>query len=72
MHSPSIDTYEDCQALCASVPACLQFSWRDNRCFTNNTPRLGQSSKGVKSGWIMRRVDAQLAAAPTCKKPDFG
>lgn len=72
IHSPSIDTWEDCQALCASVPACLQYSWRGKRCFTNKSPRLGQGHADARSGWVVRRINGLVAAAPKCKKPDFG
>ncbi|ODM18527.1 hypothetical protein SI65_06399 [Aspergillus cristatus] len=71
-HSVAIDTYEDCQALCATAPQCAQFTFRAGRCYTNKTPKMGHSSADASSGWIMKRVDAMLASAPKCRRPDFG
>lgn len=71
-HSVSVDTYEDCQALCATSPQCLQFTFRAGRCFTGKTPKLGGDSRDASSGWMMKRVDNLLKKAPKCKKPEFG
>ncbi|PYH93408.1 hypothetical protein BO71DRAFT_484596 [Aspergillus ellipticus CBS 707.79] len=69
---PTINTFHECQILCAGSRHCAQFVIRDGICFTGETPRLGVSNPAVRSGWVLSNIDRMIDKAPRCSRPDFG
>lgn len=65
--------FEDCEAICDSIPDCVQFALKSGRCFTGNRPRLGVSVRAddVQSGWMLGRIQKVVDEARVCKQPDF-
>jgi hypothetical protein len=55
-----------CRLFCENDQECLQYSVREGHCYTFNLPRLGKPTIGVKSGWLVDRVEKMRAAIPVC------
>ena len=55
-----------CRLLCSNDQGCLQFSIREGHCYTFHLPRLGKPAVGVRSGWLVDRVENMRTAMPEC------
>ncbi|KAI1265023.1 glycosyltransferase family 31 protein [Xylariaceae sp. FL1019] len=62
-------TFEECHQICEEASDCKQFSLSDTTCKTSEVVKLGKnqtseqsSAQPVRSGWIMRRVEALMGA----------
>ncbi|KAJ5306341.1 hypothetical protein N7508_005356 [Penicillium antarcticum] len=72
---PFAKTFEDCREVCEVSKACMQFSFRDQKCFTASRPRLGNSaavSADSTSGWIVPRIKGLMEKTGYCRNPEFG
>ncbi|OJJ44236.1 hypothetical protein ASPZODRAFT_153721 [Penicilliopsis zonata CBS 506.65] len=69
---PTINTFDACADFCAQNPSCVQFSLRDDRCFTSATPKLGSPHDSARSGWILDSIQKMIEMAGICPEPDFG
>lgn len=71
---PFAQTVEDCRLLCETHKSCVQYAFREDKCFTSPNPRLGHavSSGDVTSGWITSRIRGMVEKSGLCPKPDFG
>ncbi|KAL4897536.1 hypothetical protein BDV59DRAFT_45972 [Aspergillus ambiguus] len=67
-----VSSFHECQSTCANTADCTQFVFRDDQCFTGKTPRLGVRRPGVRSGWVIRRVENMMNHAPTCSRTEWG
>ncbi|KAG2413931.1 hypothetical protein HFD88_003122 [Aspergillus terreus] len=67
-----VSSFHECQTTCTNTGDCTQFVLRDGKCYTGKTPRLGVRSSGVRSGWVVRRIENLMNHAPTCTRPDWG
>jgi hypothetical protein len=59
--------FDTCRTFCERDMQCLQYSLNvdgDYRHF--DLPRLGASTKGVRSGWMNSRIRHRMAALPPC------
>ncbi|KAJ5885078.1 hypothetical protein N7495_009588 [Penicillium taxi] len=67
-------TFEECEALCETKPLCVQYSFRDGKCFTNDRPRLGVSPKHGQStsGWLTSRIRNIMDEKGLCRQSEFG
>ncbi|KAL4800549.1 hypothetical protein BDV19DRAFT_72364 [Aspergillus venezuelensis] len=69
---PTLITFQECQSYCEGAVDCVQFVMRDSKCYTGATPRLGSKNLGVRSGWILNKIEKMVEQAPKCPRPDFG
>ncbi|CAG8898836.1 unnamed protein product [Penicillium egyptiacum] len=71
---PFAHTFEDCRLICQTQTSCVQFAFREGKCFTSPNPRLGQAvpSGDATSGWITSRIRDMTEKKGLCRKPDFG
>ncbi|CEJ57123.1 hypothetical protein PMG11_05828 [Penicillium brasilianum] len=69
---PFASSYDDCRDVCELQKECVQFSFRDNTCFTSSNPRLGSANPAASSGWLMSRIHEKMEASGICKAPEFG
>ena len=57
---------DDCRQLCERNSTCIQYSIGPKGCGISAELRLGQYQPGVKSGWLLDRVDAYTAGLEQC------
>jgi hypothetical protein len=71
---PFAHTFEDCRLICQTQKTCVQFAFREGKCFTSPNPRLGHAvpSGDATSGWIPSRIRDMTEKKGLCRKPDFG
>ncbi|KAI0165694.1 hypothetical protein GGR57DRAFT_132422 [Xylariaceae sp. FL1272] len=62
-------TFEECHQICEDSSDCVQFSVGDRTCKTSEVVKLGNkltseqmAAQPVRSGWVMRRVEALMGA----------
>lgn len=67
-----VTSLEGCRARCENDPECQQYSYRSGRCSTSKTPKLGISSVGVQSGWMVDRIDEATERMGECGEVDWG
>lgn len=58
---------KECQNMCKDNATCVQYSFRDGKCTTSGTPKLGESKENVRSGWFVDRVKAFGEKMAVCK-----
>lgn len=57
----TVGSFEECRALCASRPDCVQFALTGRSCRTSDALRVGHEQVSVQriySGWMTDRVAA--------------
>ncbi|KAJ5692312.1 hypothetical protein N7462_001735 [Penicillium macrosclerotiorum] len=70
---PFATSLEDCRQICELQKTCVQFSFRENKCYTSGKPRLGNvDAKGGASGWFTSRIRDMVDRKGLCKAPEFG
>ncbi|KAJ5210839.1 hypothetical protein N7491_010650 [Penicillium cf. griseofulvum] len=70
---PFAKTFEDCRLICETEKTCVQFAFREDKCYTSHNPRLGNPVSGdATSGWIPSRIRDMTQKMGLCRKPDFG
>ena len=69
---PFATSFEDCGEICDAQKNCVQFSFRDNTCFTGSNPRLGKPHRDATSGWLTSRVRMMMDKKGLCRSPEFG
>ncbi|KAJ5886653.1 uncharacterized protein N7473_009327 [Penicillium subrubescens] len=69
---PHATNVEDCREVCDLQKECVQFSFRDNKCFTSSNPRLGSPNPNASSGWSTSRIHEKMDQSGICKAPEFG
>lgn len=71
---PFAHTPDDCRLICETQTTCVQFAFREDKCFTSLNPRLGHAVPGgvATSGWNTSRIRDMTAKKGVCRKPDFG
>ncbi|KAJ5296989.1 uncharacterized protein N7443_007882 [Penicillium atrosanguineum] len=69
---PFATSFEDCREICDVQKTCVQFSFRDNTCFTSSSPRLGSSHREAASGWLTSRIRKMMDKKGLCRAPEFG
>lgn len=71
---PFAHNFEDCRLICETQNTCVQFAFREGKCFTSLNPRLGHAvpSGDATSGWITTRIRDLTEKKGLCRKPDFG
>ncbi|KAJ5800879.1 uncharacterized protein N7518_002947 [Penicillium psychrosexuale] len=71
---PFAHTPDDCRLICETQTTCVQFAFREEKCFTSLNPRLGHAVPGgdATSGWNTSRIRDMTAKKGVCRKPDFG
>ncbi|KAL1859126.1 hypothetical protein Plec18167_007494 [Paecilomyces lecythidis] len=69
---PTSNSFENCKIRCQKDLHCFQYSWRDDRCYTSKTPKLGMNSVGAQSAWMSDRINNTIKRMGTCRKVDWG
>jgi hypothetical protein len=69
---PFAKTFEDCRLICETEKSCVQFAFREDKCYTSHNPRLGNALGDTTSGWIPSRIRDMTQKKGLCRKPDFG
>ena len=63
----TVQSFEDCKAMCEADRDCLQYAlYEGGICKTSPAPKLGKSSKGVRSGWFVDRMWDMHDNMPRC------
>ncbi|KAF7718711.1 N-acetylgalactosaminide beta-1,3-galactosyltransferase [Penicillium ucsense] len=65
-------SFEECRQICNRLKECTQFSFRDQSCFTNRTPRLGSAHSNAVSGWLVDRIRDKMEKSGFCKSVEWG
>ncbi|KAJ5594350.1 uncharacterized protein N7459_000558 [Penicillium hispanicum] len=68
----SVGSFDECRRVCEADETCVQFSFRESKCFTNATPLLGNANPDASSGWLMFRIHHMMTQTGLCRSPDFG
>lgn len=72
---PFAKTVDDCRETCDVEKSCVQFSFRDGKCFTGPHPRLGNPSPLsdlAVSGWMPARIKKMVEEKGFCRGAEFG
>ena len=68
----NVNSIDECRAACEKQPACKQYSYdQAGVCRTRVNPRLGESAKGTRSGWMEDRVLAFERDMESCGDEGF-
>ncbi|KAJ6111998.1 hypothetical protein N7523_008059 [Penicillium sp. IBT 18751x] len=69
---PFAKSFEDCHEICDAQTTCVQFTFRENTCFTSSNPRLGSPHRNAASGWLTGRIRTMMDQKGLCRAPEFG
>ncbi|KAJ5811573.1 hypothetical protein N7474_007874 [Penicillium riverlandense] len=62
----------DCEEYCARLPHCMQYRVDDRgRCTTSRGPIRGKPKSGLRSGWLLDKVDAHVEELGYCNIADW-
>jgi hypothetical protein len=63
-----VESFEECHRRCEMVERCLQYSYDEggSMCKTRATPRLGVPKPGLRSGWMVERMESFRDGMPRC------
>lgn len=68
----SVSSLDECRATCQNDISCVQYSLGGNgRCLTTSDPKLGETSLGVRSGWLFERMQEFYDKAKPCGKEEW-
>ncbi|KAK5137125.1 hypothetical protein LTR08_000630 [Meristemomyces frigidus] len=60
-------TLDTCRSWCETSADCVQYALdADGRCRHFDLPRLGKAAPGVRSGWLVNRIEQLAASIPPC------
>ncbi|KAK3623773.1 hypothetical protein LTR56_021426 [Elasticomyces elasticus] len=65
---PAEARLEECQAICEAKGTCLQYAVSPIGCSTSDQVKLGRVSQGVRSDWMMPRVERWVKNMDRCPR----
>ncbi|KAK0266609.1 hypothetical protein B0A54_03350 [Friedmanniomyces endolithicus] len=65
---PIEERMADCEAACIAKKTCLQYAVSAIGCSTSDHFKTGRAFRGVRSGWILPRVEHWTKSMDTCRR----
>jgi len=67
-----VSSLEACRVICEKDTKCLQYAFNlEGRCVTTSRPNLGESSRGMESGWMYNRMQDFHDKADSCGNEEW-